>query len=225
MTEHYVLHEIKNLTDRFGLTDGLPKGVKPRYNISPSQLASVIIHSEGKTELRMMSWGLVPQGAKDTNAVFRYKTFNTKSEKAFSTPGREVAVRHQRCIIPANGFYLWWKHPGGKDVYYFNSSDQSLMGLAGFYSTWTDPNGQDQQTYTMLTIEANKTIPLPFDRMPVILHADDETKWLDSDIQDFSSLVNIMRPYEGTPLLYHQVSNDISSAKIDTPRLVESIEK
>ncbi len=223
MTEHYALYGIKDLTDRFGLTDGLPKGVKLRYNISPTQSAAVIVHDDDKTELRMMKWGLVPQGAKDMSSVFRYKTFNTQSEKIFSKPARAEAVRHRRCIVPANGFYLWLAEAGSKDAYYFSSSDSPLLGLAGIYSTWTDSLGLEQQTFTMLTIEANQAVPLPFKRMPVILHAEDEKKWLNTEVSDFSSLTKMMRPYEATPLSYHQVSADIASAKVDTPRLIESL--
>lgn len=224
MTEHYTLHEIKNLTDRFDLTNGLPKGIKPRYNISPTQTAPVIISNDGATELCTMKWGLVPNGAKSTSSVFRYKTFNTKSEKVFSKPAWETAVRHSRCIIPANGFYLWWTESDSKDAYYFTSPDQSLLGLGGIYSTWIDSDGLEHQTYSMLTIEANNTIPLPFKRMPIILHASDEQKWLNLDVQEFSPLIGMMRPFEGKTLLYHKVSNNINSAKLDTPQLIESIE-
>ncbi len=225
MIEHYSLHEINKLTDRFGLTDGVPKGVKPRYNISPVQPAPVISKNDGKTELRMMNWGLVPQGAKDANSVFRYKTFNTKSENVFSKPVWETAVRQQRCIIPVNGFYMVRSGGDNKDAYYFTSGDESLLGLAGMYTTWTDPNGEQQQTYTLLTIEANKVMPLPFGRIPVILHGDDEARWLDTTIQDFSSLVSVMRPYEGATLAYRRASDDVNSAKIDAPHLIEPLKQ
>lgn len=223
MIEHYSLHEINKLTDRFGLTNGVPKGVKPRYNISPVQPAPVIVRVNDATELRMMQWGLVPAGAKDANSVFRYKTFNVKSEKVFSKPAWETAVRQQRCIIPANGFYMI--RADNKDAYYFSSGDESLLGLAGVYTTRTDPNGVDLQTYTLLTIDSSKAMPLPFGRMPVILHADDEAKWVDQAIQDFSTLVSSMRPYEGPTLAYRRASGDVTSAKVDAPHLIEAIKQ
>lgn len=221
MIEHYSVHEIHKLTDRFGLSLGVPKGVKPRYNVSPVQAAPVIVRAEGATELRMMQWGLVPAGAKDANSVFRYKTFNVKSEKVFSKPSWEAAVRQQRCIIPANGFYMIRRD--SNDVYYFTAPDNSVMAIAGMYSLWTDPGGIVRQTFTMLTIDANEAMPLPFGRMPVLLHADDEEKWINPDIQDFSTLVTCMRPYEGSGLHYRKVSSDAASAKIDMPYLIDSV--
>ncbi len=220
MIEHYALYEINKLTDRFGLTDGVPKGVKPRYNVSPVQPAPVITTNDAKTELSMMNWGLVPSGAKDANSVFRYKTFNVKSEKVFSKPAWETAVRQQRCIIPANGFYMTRSGGDNSDTYYFSHADESLLGLAGMYTIWTDPNGTEQRTYALLTIDSNKAMPLPFGRMPVVLHIDDEAKWVDATVQDFSSLVSMMRPYEGAPLAYRRASDDVKSAKVDTPYLI-----
>lgn len=222
MIEHYSLYEINKLTDRFGLTDGVPKGVKPRFNISPVQQAPVIVANGETTELLMMSYGLVPQGAKDANSVFRYKTFNVRSEKVFSKPTWENAVRAKRCIIPMNGFYMIRNMKDG-DAYYFTLPSEELFGVAGICATWTDHDGVDRETYALLTIDASDAMPLPFAKMPVIIHDDDETKWLDRRVSDFSSLVTMMRPYEGSVLSYLKVSRDVTSPKLDSSRLIESV--
>lgn len=223
MIERYALHTINQLTDRFGLTNGVPKGVKPRFNISPTQAAPVVVRSEGVTSLELMQWGFVPNGAKDVNSVFRYKTFSVKSEKVFSKPAWATAVREKRCIIPANGFYAWWSNGDEVVPYYFSSSDTVVLGLAGIHTTWVDQAGMERQTYALLTVESNDRVPMPLERMPVIIHTDDETQWLDSDVSDFGTLVRIMRPYEGTPLEYHKVGTDVKSKKLDTARLIEPI--
>ena len=223
MIEQYTLYDIGNLTDRFGLASGVPKGVKPRYNISPTQSGVVVVASNDTTELVSMQWGLVPKDAKSNNSVFRYKTFNAASEKVFIKPSWNTAIRHQRCIIPANGFYMWRSQPGSKDAYYFSDEAKELLAFGGIYSTWIDPAGKQQQTYAMLTIEANETMPLPFRRMPVILHRADETNWLDASVDDFSSLVRAMRPYEGSALSYSLVSSEVASTKVDNARLIQPL--
>ena len=220
MIEHYSIHETHKLTDRFDLRLGVPKGVKPRYNVSPVQTAPVIVRAKDATELRMMQWGLLPVGAKDANSVFRYKTFNVKSEKVFSKPSWDTAVRQRRCIIPVNGFYMIRRDTN--DAYYFTAPDSSVMAIAGVYALWTDPSGIERPTFTMLTIDANEAMPLPFGRMPVLLHADDEAKWINEDMQEFSTLVTCMRPYEGSRLHYRKVSSDVASTKVDMPYLIDS---
>lgn len=223
MIDHYTLHDIAKLTDRFGLSAGVPKGVKPRYNIAPTELAPAIVSREGSPELRMMQWGLVPQNAKDANSVFRYKTFNVKSEKVFSKPSWYKAVRKQRCIIPANGFFMQRSDDGHDETYYFSASDDSILSLAGFYTEWVTPEGSTVHTYTLLTIEANEAMPLPFGRMPVILHTDDEAAWLNIGKQEFSTLVTCMRPYEGAVLSYRKVAVSSSGSKADSIAAIEAI--
>lgn len=39
----------------------------PRYNLSPTQQASVVISGENGPELRRVRWGLIPSWAKDEN--------------------------------------------------------------------------------------------------------------------------------------------------------------
>lgn len=219
MIDHYALHEIHNLTDRFELTDGVPKGVKPRYNITPTQLAPIIVSSGGKVELQMMNWGLVSQGAKDLNSVFRYKTHNVQSEKVFSKASWDTAIRSNRCIIPANGFYMIRRD--NEDAYYFTRPDDALLGLAGFYTVTTSSTGTELQTFTLLTVESNEAMPLPFGRMPVILHTEDEASWIDPAVTEFSQVVSGMRPYEGATLAYRRITGDVRSAKNDSTHLIE----
>lgn len=217
MIEHYSLHAIKDLTDRFKLTNGVPKGVRPRYNISPTQPAPVIIKNGDATELRTMTWGLLSQGAKNANSIFRYKTFNTKSEKVFAKASRDTAIRHQRCIIPVDGFYMI--RSDTRDAYYFTDSAQPVMALGGIYTSWTDTDNVEHYSYSLLTIEANDAMPLPFARMPVLLHSEDETGWLDTAVTGFSDVLRMMRPYEAGVLNHAKVSGDVALAKNDTPDL------
>ncbi len=223
MIDHYSLFEINKLTDRFGLTDGVPKGVKPRYNVTPTNAAAVITRSGETTELSMMSWGLVSSGAKDSNSVFRYKTFNTMSEKVFSKPSWDSAIRTQRCIIPVNGFYMVRSGDAG-DTYYFNLIDQPLIGIAGIYTPGANPDDPLSRTFSMLTVESTDVMPLPFARMPVLLRPENEKLWMDPTAGDLSSILQAMRPLEAKKLAYRKVSRDLLSTKNDNPSLIEPLE-
>ncbi len=223
MVERYALYEIEKLTDRFGLTNGVPKGVKKHYNISPTQSTAVVVQHDGAIKLEMMHWGLVPTGSKDNNSVFRYKTFNIKADKIHSRPATDHAVRHQRCIVPVNGVYMWEQIAGDNVPYFVAARDKRLLALAGIYTTWLDPMGIETKTFSIITTEATKAVPLRHDRMPMILHTTDEKKWLDPTVTDFSSLVQMMRPFddEDKSLESYEVSPAINSKKIDTPSLLQ----
>lgn len=223
MTARYALYTIDKLRDRFGLTDGVPKGVKPHYNISPVQLVPVVLWRDGRRVMELMKWGFVPKNAPDTNSVFRYKTFIARSEGIFSKPTWQTSVRTTRCLIPANGFYDWKKATGGKQPFYIHPTDQQLFAYAGLYSSWTDADGKQWGTCSIVTTNsATDTDTVP-SRLPVIVHPDDESDWLNPEIDDVSTLYRIMRPYDASLLSITKVNDEINSTKIDSPRLIEPV--
>lgn len=219
MIDHFAIYDIHTLTDRFGLAEGVPKGVKPRYNLAPTEPAPIILEQGGSTVLRTMNWGLVSEGSRDFNSVYRYKTHTVKSEKVFLKKSWDNAIRTRRCIIPANGFFMQ-RRGENNDTYYFSAAESYLLSIAGFYSSWTDSTGKQIETFTMLTIQSNGAMPLPFATMPVLLHPDDEATWIKQDMSEFSTIVRAMRPYEGAPLRYYKVPASLNVAKNDTAELL-----
>lgn len=223
MISRYSLYTTADIRDRFVLTSGLPKGVRPRYNIYPTLQAPVIISQNGHTKVEQMGWGLVPKGAKDTNSVFRYKTYNVPSEKILAKHSWETAVRHSRCLVPANGFYQLVGQGDEKQAYYVQLKDTPLFAFAGIYSTWDDA-GAMHSTYSIITSSAPHSLRHIGDRMPIILSQNEETRWLDASIADTNSLFDMLRPISSEQVFVTQVSAEIHSLKIDTPGLIAPIQ-
>lgn len=219
MISRYTLYTIAELSNRFNVTKGLPKGVKPHYNYSPTVTAPVVIDGEGGRVIERMKWGLIPKGAKDTNAVFRYKTYTIPSENVFSRHSWELAVRERRCLVPANGFYEL-SGSGKKRAYYAERKDKSLVAFAGVYSSWQDPEGVVHGTYAIITTEANADMPDPRMRMPVIVKREDEARWLDSTISDANSLYDILRPNPNDVMHVYEVGPVVHSPKPNQPDLI-----
>lgn len=219
MISRYSLYTTADLRDRFPLTSGLPKGVKPHYNVHPTLQSPVIVSRDGNIVAEQMGWGLVPKGAKDTNSVFRYKTFNVPSEKVLAKHSWETAVRHSRCLVPANGFYQLVGQGNEKHAYYLQLKGVPLFAFAGIYSTWDD-NGTARSTYSVITSDAPYSLRQLGDRMPIILSKDEEARWLDTSVTDANALFDMLRPISSEQLLVSEVSADIHSLKIDTPKLI-----
>lgn len=220
MPDRYTLFEIEKLRDRFHLPQGVPSGVKRSYNISPTQSSPVIVNRAGARELTQMKWGFIRSHAKDANGVFRYKTHIAKSEGIFTKPTWGEAIRHSRCLIPANGFYEWQATSDGKRPFYIRPKDQDVFAFAGICSSWTDPEGVEWGTYSIVTTVPNKEMGTINKRMPVILHSEDEATWLDPAVDDVSTLYKIMRPYDDEMLQIKMVTPDVKSTKINDPRLI-----
>ncbi len=209
MISQYALHETAKLQDRFLLAQGLPKGVKPNGAVGPTMTAPVVVSRDGQARVELMKWGLVAKGAKDTNSVFRYKTYNVPSEKVLSRHSWETAVRQSRCLVPVNGFYVPASDQDKKRMQYVQLPDQSLFALAGIATTWEDPQGVAWGTFAILTIEGDRAIAPVDGRMPVILSRDDEARWLDAQMVDANALYGLMRAYPQDMLR-------IESASLDT---------
>ena len=220
MAERYTLFEIDTLRDRFQLAQGVPAGVKKSYNISPTQLGSVIVNRDGVNVLERMKWGFIPATAKDNNSVFRYKTFLAKSEDLFDKPAWQGAVRHSRCLVPANGFYEWQQTVDGKLPFYIRPADQDLFAFAGIYSSWTDPQGQEWATYAIITAISDRGLKKPQQRA-IILRPNDEKEWLDPTVSNESSLYGILRPVSDNMLHIHRVSPDVKNVKANDERLIQ----
>jgi len=220
MAERYTLFSIEKLSDRFQLAQGVPAGVKRSYNVSPTQLGSVIVKRDGVNVLERMKWGFIPATAKDDNSVFRYKTYQAKSEGIFSKPTWQDSIRHSRCLVPANGYYEWQQTVDGKLPFYISHGSQELFAFAGIYSSWTDPQGKTWGTYAIVTTLHDRGAKRPLQR-PVILGPSDEAEWLNSEISDVNSLYGILRPTSEDMLHIHRVSSDVKNMKADGERLIQ----
>lgn len=220
MASRYTLFKINNFRERFRL-EKTPE-INRSYNISPTQTAPVIVNREGKPTLELMKWGFIPKGAKDTNSVFRYKTFNARSEGIFTKNTYSHTIRHSRCLVPANGFYEWQQTNTGKKPFYIRPTNQELFSFAGIYSSWQDPAGKEWGMYSIVTVESNQDMANIHDRMPVILQPEDEEKWL-SDSDELNMLYDIMRPYPNGKLSIEAVGHDINGTKVNNPRLITPI--
>lgn len=222
MISHYALFNTADLSNYFALSEGLPKGIKPNYNYSPTLSAPVIVSEDGKRVAKLMKWGLVAQGAKDTNSVFRYKTYNIASEKIFSRHSWELAVRERRCLVPADGFYEL-NESGKKRAFYVHAKDNKPLTFAGVYSSWEDPAGVTHGTFSVITIESNHDLPAPGTRMPIIITPEDHDRWLDSSVSDLSSLYDMLRSYPSDKLAGFEVSPAVHSPKANDPSMITRI--
>lgn len=222
MISRYALYDIATLSKRFSIAAGLPKGVKPHYNNSPTISAPVIVNEAGIPGVKLMTWGLLPKGARDNNSVFRYKTHIIPSEKIYSKHSWELAVREHRCLVPANGFYEL-NEGGEKRAFYAEPKDKSLFAFAGVYNSWQDSEGVTRSSFSILTTEPTSDMPDSRMRMPVIVAREEEARWLESEPFNDSSIYYMLRPNPDGLLNVYEVSPAVHSPKPNQPSLIDHI--
>ncbi len=218
MCGRYTLFGTAALTKRFKLSSR-PGDIHANYNVAPGQMMPVVINQNGKNRLLIMKWGLVPLWAKDTN--IGYKLINARAETVFEKPMWKGSVLHKRCLIPSSGFYEWKvRDEKTKQPYFIHPKDQEMFTFAGVFSAWKDAEGTELFTYAIITTEPNREMSMIHDRMPVILHPEDEDKWLRPSSATRDDIEPLLRPLEDGALEIYEVSRDVNSPKNNEERLV-----
>jgi putative SOS response-associated peptidase YedK len=149
-----------------------------RYNIAPTQdVPCVRLDDAGRRELVPLRWGLIPFWAKDK--AFGNRAINARSETIGEKPAFKHALEKRRCLVLADGFYEWRALSAKKkQPFRILRPDRKAFAFAGLFERATI-DGVEYRTCTILTTEANETIRVLHDRMPVILDDAGIARWLD----------------------------------------------
>ncbi|HEX8177252.1 MAG TPA: SOS response-associated peptidase [Pyrinomonadaceae bacterium] len=209
--------DTKRVAKWFGVEE-VPE-LEPRYNIAPTQEILGVSETEDGREMSFYKWGLIPSWAKDTSMGARL--INARSETVREKPSFRQAFKQRRCIIPADGFYEWQRTDGRKQPFFFLMRDESPFGFAGLWEQWKGEEGQVINSCTILTTTANEVLRPVHDRMPVILHPDDYSLWLDHDTRKLEMVEDLLRPYPADEMASYPVSTLINSPRSQGERLIE----
>lgn len=220
MCGRYVLSKPHNVVDRFGVAQSkMP--LEPKFNIAPSQVMPVVLQeSSGEVTLEGLKWGLVPFWSKEPKA--EYSTINARAEGIDTKPAYRKPIRSQRCIIPATGFYEWEKTPHGKVPHFIHLKTDEIFGFAGLYDIYRNKEGQELKTFTIITTEANSLVEKLHNRMPVILHRENEAEWLDRETTDVHQILRLLKPYPADLMEVYPVSRRVNSPEVDEPELLQA---
>lgn len=223
MCGRYTLHQsAAELKQRYNLATQ-PEDIHANFNVAPGQFMPIITETEpGKPQLEIMKWGLIPFWAKD--ARIGYKMINARSESLFEKPAWRKAILSRRCLIPADGFYEWQKSTEDakerKKPFYIHPKQLSICSFAGVWETWKDEQGNEWKTYSIITTDANKEMAGVHDRMPLILHQEDEPTWLEPSRATRDSIEPLLRPLEDNSLEMYEVSAAVNSPMNNSEKLL-----
>lgn len=176
-----------------------------------------ILTTQSPESFMIMQWGLIPNWIKTEKEAKEISmlTLNAKAETIAHKPSFRQSTKSNRCIIPVSGFFEWQQVNSKKIPWFISVKDEDLFSLAGLWSEWVNPQtGELNHTFTIITTEANGLMAKIHNskkRMPAILPAADEIKWLDPKlkVEQFSS---ILRPIDDKFLYAYTVSQLVSQS-------------
>lgn len=200
-------NEIK---EHFSLAN-LPE-LPARYNIAPSeQVLAICKHNDNHYHSHWFKWGLIPSWAKDEKIA--YKMINARAETISEKIAFKRAFKSRRCLVIANGFYEWHREDNIKQPYYFKRQDNQLFAMAAIWEYWKRDDDKIIKSCSMITTDANALMKPIHHRMPVILHPDDYSTWLNIESYHANELKSLLAPYPDNDFSSHSVSTRVNSAQ------------
>jgi putative SOS response-associated peptidase YedK len=218
MCGRYTLTSPEDIAARFGLGALAETHIEPRFNVSPSQAVLTIRSEKGGPLLDGMVWGFQPAWMAGKSK--RPPPINARGETLMERPMFKGAIRHGRCLIPADGFYEWKVIPGqkAKQPMHIRLKGGDLFAFAGLW-TW----GADEiPTCAIITTAPNELVATIHDRMPVMLTEGSERLWLDLEAPIGEALA-VLRPYPAELMEAFAVSTAVNQAGRDAPEMVAPV--
>jgi putative SOS response-associated peptidase YedK len=195
----------------------------PRFNIAPTDDASVVVQRDDRRAIVRYRWGLIPPWADDPKIASR--TFNARAETVTSSPMFRDAFKKRRCLVPVDGFYEWRRAGKERTPLTIFDPEGRLLALAGLWTGRQDPeSGEWKRTFTVITTRPNAFMARIHDRMPAIIEPADWELWLDPAPRDPGELLALLEPRDALALDAHAVSPLVNSVRNDGPDLLRPVQ-
>jgi putative SOS response-associated peptidase YedK len=163
----------QGIAEMFQVSVGLEElYLEPEDDIAPGSVQPVVLtNHNGERQIEMMRWGFkLPDRL----------LFNARSEGIEAAKFWSERFKTRRCIVPADSFFEWVEAAKGpKPKYEFSVPGREPFGMAGLWSPWKNPKtDQWEDTFAILTGDANRVMQPVHDRQPVILEPQEYLEYL-----------------------------------------------
>jgi putative SOS response-associated peptidase YedK len=193
-----------------------------RYNVAPTDEASVVVQRDDRRAITAYRWGLIPHWA--TEAKVASKMFNARAETLTTSPAFRAAFQRRRCLVPVDSFYEWKREGTVRQPYRVIRDDGRPLALAGLWAGWRDPATETvRRTFTIVTTTPNDALRDLHDRMPVVLPDDAWDLWLGPTPADPGELLALLVPNDQLELTIYPVVRDVNDVRRDGPGLIEPL--
>ena len=155
------------------------------------------------------------------------KLTNARVETVAEKPSFRSAFAKRRCLIPADGYYEWYRpEKGAKQPFYIHRADSRSLAMAGLYEWWSDPavpEAAPRLTCTVITTAATPELAVIHDRMPVMIDEADWAEWLDPRIPGKELPPPMLEAGFHLALVAEPVSTAVGNVRNNGPALIVPI--
>lgn len=211
----------QQIAEHFGVARPSSFAISPSYNIAPQTIQPVVrLRKETfERELVPMRWGFIPHWARD--ASIGIGAINANCETVTTGAVFRDAIKHGRCLIPADGYFEWQDNARKvKQPYAVCLKSGGVLAFAGLWERWIErTTNRPLETYTILTTEPNDLIVSIHDRMPVILAPKDYERWM-APAEPAHLPVDLLRPYAAEEMITWKVGIWVGDVRNDEATLI-----
>lgn len=209
--------------------DAVPRQfILPNYNVVPGALAPVITNDK-PDEIQFFRFGLTPFWAKKPMYLINARAegdHNSDDDPLYrgakgiiSKPSFRKPIRSQRCLIIAD-YFIEGPKKEKLDKPYLVYLHRRPIAFAGIWDRWAHPEtGEIFCSFAIITTTPNRLLQkIHHHRSPVILHEEDERRWLqDSPLSEITAL---LEPYEGRDMNAYPISTRIKNPRMNDEALL-----
>jgi putative SOS response-associated peptidase YedK len=165
----------------------------PRTYVAPLTPIAIIRVENNERHFALVRWGLIPSWVKEIK--LGKPIINARTETLLEKPSFRNAIKHRRCLIPADGFYEWQGDvPGKKIPHFIHRPDHGLFAFAGLWEHWLGADGSEIETAAIITTTPNAIIAQIHGRMPVVIHPENFAEWLDVENFGAEEAMQFLKP-------------------------------
>lgn len=191
----------------------------PVYHIGISSPGMVITADQPEL-IRKMHFSMVPFFFKERKSSM----CNARSSHMLVKPVfKQLVITHKRCLILADGFYIWQRFGEEKYPFRFSLKDRRVFSMAGLWSAWIDPDTKERyESFCIVTVPANPLVKESKKSMPLILTPETEKLWLSKGTTE-EGLLELCIAYPEEQMIRFLVSRGIADRTINDLSLIKPL--
>ena len=155
---------------------GIDLSLPSRANIAPTEAVGLVRTLESGNQLDAARWWLTPAWAPAVDQ--KYSMFNARSETLGTSRAFKTPFKRQRGIVPMSSF-IEWRSEGGVKQPWLISNACGAFAAAALWDVWNG-DGSELLSCTLVTTAAAPAFAPWHQRMPVVLDAGEQARWLDN---------------------------------------------
>ena len=192
----------------------VPDKYHPNFNASPGQILPIILNTR-LSEVSMARWGLLPGLKNDNEPTPKLYTKDLESIK--TSKNWQIALINRRCLVLADGFYIWKSISKKSYVpYRVISKSEKMICFCGI---WEEDEFHNIY-FSIITRSAYKPVHELAVSMPVVLTPQKEHWWFNPKLS-LESVLGEMEIEDWAFFKYYPVSPKIKDKKLNNPSLIK----